>query len=88
MKKQKIVIGLGEVTGHSHRYENAKGEFKGTTLKLAERATLVHEEHKPQVHPNPTYVPETPTEVKPFEFEIGTVEEWSELEQRAREVRD
>ena len=88
MKKEKIIIGYGEVTGHTHRYEEVAGSFSGNKLLLKERGTLIHEEHKAQIHPSPVYVPEAPTETKPFEFEIGTVEEWSELDQRAREVRD
>lgn len=50
VKAEKIVLALGEVTGHSHQITKGAGQLfkfdEKTYLKVTKRATLSHEEHK------------------------------------------
>jgi len=59
--KPTAVLALGELTGHSHRIEDAKtAEILDLNGKMfvrvtAEQARVVHQEHKPIVLPRGTY---------------------------------
>jgi hypothetical protein len=62
LKKNHCVLAEGEVTGHSHRIaETSAAELLEHAGKLylrvlAERATVIHQEHRPIALPRGTYV--------------------------------
>jgi hypothetical protein len=59
--KPTAILALGELTGHSHRIENAKTaeilELRGQMFLrvTADSARVIHQEHKPITLPRGTY---------------------------------
>ena len=79
-KLKHLTLAQGEVTGHHHTITDGDAELyqneDGTLfLKVKEKATLTHQEHKA-------------IEIPEGEYEIGIVKEFDHFAEEARRVRD